>query len=129
MEKRFGLFELDTAAGELRRQGQLVRIQQQPLQVLIALVEQPGVVVTREELRRRLWPEGITVDFDQSLNKCVTKVRDALKDSAASPRFIETLRKRGYRFIAEVATEGAEGAGDAWRPFSLVAVVVLMLES
>jgi DNA-binding winged helix-turn-helix (wHTH) protein/tetratricopeptide (TPR) repeat protein len=107
MEKRrFGVFELDVAAGELRRQGQLVRLQHQPLQLLVALVEQPGQVVTREELRRRLWPDGITVDFDQSLNKCVTKLRDALKDSAASPRFIETLPKRGYRFIADV------GAGE-----------------
>jgi DNA-binding winged helix-turn-helix (wHTH) protein/tetratricopeptide (TPR) repeat protein len=102
---RFGVFELDVAAGELRRQGQIVRLQHQPLQLLIALVEQAGGVVTRDELKRRLWPDGITVDFDQSLNKCVTKLRDALKDTAVSPRFIETLPKRGYRFIADVARD------------------------
>ena len=79
-----------------------MKLQQQPLQLLIALVERPGELVTRDELRRRLWPQGITVDFDQSLNKCVTKLRGALRDQAASPRFVETLPKRGYRFIAPV---------------------------
>ena len=124
--KRFGVFELDLVAGELRRQGQVVRLQFQPFQLLVALVEQPGVVVTREELRRRLWPEGITVDFDQSLNKCVTKLRDALKDSAASPRFIETLPKRGYRFIADVTHDQPQGVSRPWTTFSGVAIVALL---
>ena len=99
---RFGVFEAHLAAGELYKSGRLVRLQQQPFGVLRALLERSGEVVTRDELRRALWPEGITVDFDQSLNKCVTKLRDALGDEAASPRFIETLPKRGYRFIADV---------------------------
>ena len=99
---RFGVFEAHLAAGELYKTGRLVRLQQQPFGVLRVLLERPGEVVTRDDLRRSLWPEGITVDFDQSLNKCVTKLRDALGDQAASPRFIETLPKRGYRFIADV---------------------------
>lgn len=99
---RFGVYELDLRTGELLRQGRPVQVQQQPLTVLKTLIERPGELVTRDELRRRLWPEGITVDFDQSLNKCVTKLRSALRDSVASPRFIETLPKRGYRFIAPV---------------------------
>ena len=99
---RFGVFEAHLAAGELYKSGRLVRLQQQPFGVLRALLERSGEVVTRDELRRALWPQGITVDFDQSLNKCVTKLRDALGDEAASPRFIETLPKRGYRFIADV---------------------------
>ncbi|MEZ5283210.1 MAG: winged helix-turn-helix domain-containing protein, partial [Vicinamibacterales bacterium] len=99
---RFGVFEADLSAGELRKQGRLVRLQQQPFDVLRVLVEQHGQVVTREALHRHLWPEGVTVDFDQSLNKAVTKLRDALGDTADSPRFIETLPKRGYRFIAPV---------------------------
>lgn len=99
---RFGIFEADLASGELRRQGRLVKLQQQPFDLLRVLLEQPGQVVTRETLHRRLWPDGVTVDFDQSLNKAVTKLRDALGDTADSPRFIETLPKRGYRFIAPV---------------------------
>ncbi|MCA1586130.1 MAG: winged helix-turn-helix domain-containing protein, partial [Acidobacteria bacterium] len=99
---RFGVFEADLASGELHREGRLIAIQQQPFEVLRALVEQPGEVVTREALRKRLWPQGIVVDFDQSLNKSLTKLRDALGDRAANPRFIQTLPKRGYRFIAPV---------------------------
>jgi DNA-binding winged helix-turn-helix (wHTH) protein/tetratricopeptide (TPR) repeat protein len=99
---RFGLFEADLDAGELRKHGRLVRLQQQPFDVLRALLDHPGQLVTRESLHKRLWPDGVTVDFDQSLNKSVTKLRDALGDTADSPTFIETLPKRGYRFIAEV---------------------------
>lgn len=106
MIARFGVFELDLDTGELSRQGRQVRLQHQPLQLLMALVERPGHLLTREELRRRLWPDGITVDFGQSLNKCVTKLRGALRDTAANPRFIETLPKRGYRFIAPVTVHG-----------------------
>jgi DNA-binding winged helix-turn-helix (wHTH) protein/Tfp pilus assembly protein PilF len=99
---KFGQFEVDLTAGELRRQGRLVRLQHQPFEVLQALIEQPGTLVSREELRRRLWPDGTSVEFDQGLNKSIAKLRDALGDAPANPRFIETLPKRGYRFIAPV---------------------------
>ena len=99
---RFGVFEADLQAGELRKQGRLVRLQPQPFTLLKALLERPNQVVTRDELRHRLWPADVNVDVDRSVNKSVTKLRDALGDSASSPRFIETLPKRGYRFIAQV---------------------------
>jgi len=102
---RFGLFELDTAAGELRKQGKRIRLQEQPLQVLAALVERAGETVSREELRQRLWPDDTFVDFDHSLNSAVNKLRDVLGDSAGSPRFVETVARRGYRFIAPVERE------------------------
>ncbi|HEY6927548.1 MAG TPA: winged helix-turn-helix domain-containing protein, partial [Steroidobacteraceae bacterium] len=96
---RFGMFELDAGAGELRRSGRRVALQPQPLEILRALIERPGEVVTREELRRRLWTNGAHVDFDRSLNKAIVKLRDALGDDAESPRYIETLPRHGYRFI------------------------------
>ncbi len=99
---RFGLFEADTASGELRKSGIRLRLQEQPFQVLITLLERPGEVVTREELRQRLWPEGTFVDFDHSLNSVINKLREVLGDSAGNPRFIETLARRGYRFLAPV---------------------------
>jgi len=99
---RFGAFELDLRTGDLRKHGIRRKIQDQPFQVLQALVERPGELVTREELQRRIWPEGIFVDFDQSLNRAVNKVREALGDSADNPRYIETMARRGYRFIAPV---------------------------
>jgi cholera toxin transcriptional activator len=104
---RFGLFELDTKAGELRKQGRHIRLQEQPLQVLAALVERPGEVVSREELRQRLWSGDTFVDFDHSLNTAVNKLRDVLGDSAGSPRFVETVARKGYRFIAPVEREDA----------------------
>ena len=100
---RFGTFEVRLATAELFKQGRRVRLQHQPFEVLRALLQQPGELVTRDALRQALWPDGVTVDFDQSLNKSVTKLRDALGDTPASPRFIETVPKRGYRFIAPVA--------------------------
>lgn len=100
---RFGTFEVHLATAELFRQGRPVHLQQQPFEVLRALLEHPGELVTRDMLRRRLWPDDVTVAFDQSLNKSITKLRDALGDRAASPRFIETLPKRGYRFIAPLS--------------------------
>jgi len=103
---RFGSFELDLATGELRKKGGRVRLQEQPFQVLAMLVQRPGDLVTREELRARLWPDAVFVDFDQGLNKAVTKIRSALGDLAASPRFVETLERRGYRFIAPVGLVG-----------------------
>jgi cholera toxin transcriptional activator len=99
---RFGIYEVNFALGELRKNGVKVRLQEQPLQVLAVLLEKPGEVVTREDLRSRLWNPDTFVDFDHSLNTAINKLRDALDDSAANPRFVETLAKRGYRFIAPV---------------------------
>lgn len=99
---RFGVFEADLRAGELRKRGLQVRLQEQPFQVLAMLLEHPGEVVTREELQKRLWPSDTFVDFDHGLNKAINKIRDALGDSAESPRFVETVARRGYRFLAEV---------------------------
>lgn len=97
---RFGVFELDLNAGELRKNGAKLRLQGQPFQVLALLLDRPGEVVTRDELRQQLWPADTFVDFDHSLNTAINKVRDALGDSASSPRYVETLARRGYRFIA-----------------------------
>jgi cholera toxin transcriptional activator len=99
---RFGVFELDLAAGELRKNGAKLRLQEQPFQVLASLLERAGNVVTRDELRQKLWPADTFVDFDHSLNTAVNKLRETLGDSASSPRYIETLARRGYRFIAPV---------------------------
>ena len=99
---RFGTFELDLQTGELRHAGQRVKLQEQPFQVLAALLEHPGQIITREELRSKLWPEDTFVDFDHSLNAAIKRLRDALGESADSPVFIETLARRGYRFIAPV---------------------------
>ena len=99
---RFGVFELDLRAGELRKLGLRVRLQEQPFQILVMLLEHPGEVVTRDELQKKLWPVDTFVDFDQGLNKAISKIREALSDSAESPRFVETVARRGYRFLAEV---------------------------
>ena len=102
---RFGVFEIDLSAGELRKNGVKLRLQGQPFQVLTVLLERAGEVVTREELQQKLWPSDTFVDFDHSLNTAINKVREALGDSASSPRFVETLARRGYRFIAPVQTD------------------------
>jgi DNA-binding winged helix-turn-helix (wHTH) protein len=99
---RFGVFEVDRAAGELRKRGVRVRLQEQPFQVLTVLLENAGRVVTRDDLRQKIWPADTFVDFDHSLNTAVNKIREVLGDSASSPRFVETLSRRGYRFIAPV---------------------------
>src|ERR1039457_4807682 len=99
---RFGVFEADLAAGELRKNGARIRLQEQPFQVLAALLQHTGQVVTREHLRQKIWPADTFVDFDHSLNTAVNKIREALGDSASSPRFVETLARRGYRFLAPV---------------------------
>ena len=99
---RFGLFEVDLQAGELRKSGLKIRLQEQPFQILGALLDHPGEIVSREDLRRRLWPDDTFVEFDHSLNTAIGRLRDALGDSADNPRFIETLPRRGYRFIAPV---------------------------
>jgi len=103
---RFGVFELDTESGELRKQGVKVRLQEQPFQILQILLEHPGRVVTREELQRRVWPSDTFVDFDTGLYNAIKRLREALGDSAESPRFIETLSRRGYRFIGAVEGNG-----------------------
>lgn len=108
---RFGIFELDVRAGELRRQGRKVRLQEQPFQVLLQLLENPGEVVTRDELRNRLWPADTFVDFDHSLNAAIRRLRDALGDSAENPTFVETVARRGYRFLAPVSFASANGNG------------------
>lgn len=99
---RFGLFELDLNSRQLMKNGARVRLPQQPIRILSILLERPGEIVTREELRRRLWPSDVFVDFDHGLNKAIQKLRDALGDSAGSPRYIETIPRVGYRFIAPV---------------------------
>ncbi len=104
---RFGVFTVDLAAGELRKNGVRIRLQEQPFQVLAFLLERPGEVVTREGLHQKLWPADTFVDFDHSLNTAVNKLREALGDSASSPRFVETLARRGYRFLAPVEREMA----------------------
>ncbi len=96
---RFGIFEADLVARELRRGGLRVKLQDQPFEVLAALLEKPGEIVTKEELQKRIWNGDTFVDFDRSLATAVNKVRQALGDSATRPRFIETVPKRGYRFI------------------------------
>ncbi len=103
---QFGVFEVDLRAGELRKQGLKIKLQEKPFQVLVLLLERPGELITREELQKKLWPEDTFVDFDHSMNTAVNKLREALGDSAESPRFIETLPKRGYRFIAPVQHAG-----------------------
>ncbi|HXH49075.1 MAG TPA: winged helix-turn-helix domain-containing protein [Terriglobia bacterium] len=99
---RFGVFELDLRAGELRKQGLKIRLQEKPLRVLAILLENTGEVVTREELREQLWPPDTFVDFEHSVNTAIKKLREALDDSAENPRFIETLPRHGYRFIGNV---------------------------
>src|SRR5580698_4899875 len=99
---RFGLFELDLRAGQLSRNGAKIRLPQQSLQLLTALLERPGEILSREELTQRLWSSDVFVDFDHGLNKSIQKLRDALGDSADSPRYIETIPRVGYRFIAPV---------------------------
>jgi TolB-like protein/DNA-binding winged helix-turn-helix (wHTH) protein/Tfp pilus assembly protein PilF len=100
---RFGVFELNTQTGELSNSGKKVQLRDQPLKLLLALLEQPGELVSRETLVRRLWPDGTFVDFDRGLNKAVLHLRETLGDSAENPRFIETLPRKGYRFVASVA--------------------------
>jgi len=102
---RFGVFEVDPRTGELRSKGSRVKLQDQPLQILLALLEKPGEVVTREELRAKLWPTDTFVDFDHGLSAAVKRLRDALDDSAESPHFIETLPRRGYRFISTIVAD------------------------
>src|SRR5882724_6820057 len=99
---RFGVFEVDLRSGELHKQGIKIKLHDQPFQILAMLLEHPGELVTREQLHQRLWPSDTFVDFDVGLNSAIKRLRDALGDSAEEPRYIETLPRRGYRFIARV---------------------------
>src|SRR5262249_33934199 len=98
----FAGFELDKQAGALRKNGSRIRLQEQPLQILQILLEQPGKIVTREELRQKIWPSDTFVDFDHGINNAVKRLREALGDSAEKPRYIETVARRGYRFVGDV---------------------------
>ena len=98
---RFGVYELDRDAMELRKHGVPIRLQEQPFRVLSILLERPGVVITREQLQEQIWGNTF-VDFDQSLNKAINRVREALNDNAGTPQYVETIPRRGYRFIAPV---------------------------
>jgi len=106
---RFGVFEADLASRELRKNGTKIRLQDQPFQVLALLLENRGQVVTREELQQKIWPADTFVDFDNSLNAAVNKIREALGDSPENPRFVETLPRRGYRFVASLEDKRSEG--------------------
>ncbi|MGA8274489.1 MAG: winged helix-turn-helix domain-containing protein [Candidatus Sulfotelmatobacter sp.] len=110
---RFGVFELDKRSGELRKFGTRIRLQDQPLKVLMALLEQPGAVVTRDELKRKIWPDESFGDFDHAVNVAVAKLRAALADSADTPRFVETLHRRGYRFIFPVGSPSVDSTAQA----------------
>src|SRR5271154_5658469 len=101
---RFGAFELDVRAGELRKHGVRIRLQEQPFQVLLMLLERPGEVVLREQIRKKLWPNDTIVEFAPSINAAIQRLRDALTDSADDPRYVETVARRGYRFIGELLT-------------------------
>lgn len=110
---RFGSYQADARTGELHKEGARVRLQEQPFQVLLMLLERPGELVTREEIQARLWGSETFVDFDHSLNTAINKVRETLNDSATEPRYIETLARRGYRFLAVVEAVGSAEAGAA----------------
>src|SRR6201988_5566740 len=115
---RFGTYEVSLQSGEVRKAGLRIRVQQQPMKLLEILLEHPGEVVTREELRSRVWPNESFGDFDQALNIAIGKLRSALGDSADDPRYIETLPKRGYRFIAEVSVVDLDGRGSGPAPLN-----------
>src|SRR6266705_2543354 len=107
---RFGIFELDADAGELRKQGTRMKLQEQPLQMLQVLLQRPGEVVTREELQEKIWPSDTFVDFDHGINNAIKRLREALGDTAETPHYIETLPRRGYRFLHALATTIAEAS-------------------
>src|SRR5215469_12099775 len=115
---RFGAFEVDLQAGQLRKNGRKVKLQDQPFQILVCLLEHAGEVVTREELQQKLWPADTFTDFDHGLNNAINRLREALCDSADWPCYVETLPRRGYRFIApvDVGACGEPGAPNAGPP-------------
>src|SRR6184192_1616992 len=126
---RFGRFALDTRTGELRKDDSRVRVPDQSMEILKALVERPGELVTREQLRERLWPSDTFVDFEHGLNAAVRRLREALGDSAEEPRLIETIPRRGYRFIAPLDEHPPVSAGSLvvkWVAIAGVATTVLL---
>ena len=118
---RFGDFMLDLRAAELRKKGHKIRLQEQPFQILLELLERPGEVVLREEIRKKLWPDNTVVEFEHSINAAIKRLRDSLQDSAESPRYIETLARRGYRFIAPVSREPETPSQPEVAPFTRAA--------
>ena len=113
---RFATYEADPLTGELRKAGVRLRLPEQPFRVLIMLLERPGELVSREDIRQKLWPADTFVDFDHGLNTVINRLRETLGDSASNPRFIETLARRGYRFVAPVEAAGSVPAGEAMPP-------------
>ncbi len=114
---RFGRFEIDSRTRELRKDGVRLRLQEQPFAVLALMLEHPGELLTRDELRDRLWPDGTFVDFEHGLNAAIKRLRSVLGDNAERPRFVETLHRRGYRFIARVErVNGRAAPSDRTRP-------------
>jgi DNA-binding winged helix-turn-helix (wHTH) protein len=117
---RFGVFEADSTSRELRRQGVRVKLHSQPLQLLFLLLDRPGEVLTREEICRELWPDGTFVDYEHGVNSAVNRIREALGDKANNARFIETLARRGYRFVAQVEQIAPQKNDSASRPIAEV---------
>src|ERR1700757_2558365 len=113
---RFDVFVVDPRAGELLKEGRKIKLQEQPFRVLFLLLQKGGEIVTRDELGQELWPADTFVDFDHGLNSAVARLREALRDSADKPRFIETIAKRGYRFIAPLDAREHPDANDSIRP-------------
>ena len=120
---RFGCFEADAVLGELRSNGDRVALQEQPFQVLLVFVRSPGQLITREQLRHSIWPENTFVEFDSALNTAVKKIRSALGDDANAPSYVETVPRRGYRFIASVQVSNGKPASEflaertRWMPY------------
>ena len=122
---RFGVFEANPATGELRRKGVRVKLHSQPFQVLFLLLERPGEMLTREEISRELWPDGTFVDYEHGVNSAINRLREALGDKASNPRFVETLARRGYRFVAPVEriTDTATATPQATEPSPMPAQI------
>jgi DNA-binding winged helix-turn-helix (wHTH) protein len=119
---RFGPFRLDVSERDLSRNGERLRVQDQPMELLIALIERPGRLVTRAELRERLWRSDTFVDFEHGVNAAVKRLRDSLGDSAEEPRFVETVHRHGYRFIAAVQRDDVRAPASSVRLWSLLAL-------
>jgi DNA-binding winged helix-turn-helix (wHTH) protein/TolB-like protein len=124
---RFGQFEFDAAIGELTREGSPVRLQPQPARVLALLVERAGAIVTRDEIRRHVWGQETFVDFERGLNFCIAQIRSALGDTADSPRYVETIPKRGYRFIAPVGGAGLKTGPSTTGPTARFGAITAVL--